>query len=55
MFGSNDIGTELDIFVHWQILSDLALSIRFGTFYPGNAYMHDGNRSFLATSVTYTF
>ena len=52
---SEEVGTELDIYLHWWVLSDLALSMRFGTFYPGDAYTHDGNRSFLTTSVTYTF
>jgi len=50
-----DIGTELDIFIHWQVLSDLAVGLRFGTFYPGDAYSHDSNRSFLTTAVTYSF
>jgi hypothetical protein len=52
---SEDVGNELDIFLHWQILSDLALSIRFGTFYPGNAYSHDSNRTFFWTAATYSF
>lgn len=50
-----DVGNELDIFLHWWVLSDLALSIRFGTFYPDDAYSHQGNRSFFTTSVTYVF
>lgn len=50
----DDIGTELDIFLHWQLLSDLALRMRFGTFYPGDAYSHDGDRSFFTTSITYS-
>ena len=50
-----EVGKELDIFLHWQVLSDLAFSVRFGTFYPGDAYSQDTDRSFLATSVTYSF
>jgi hypothetical protein len=52
---NQEIGRELDLFLHWQILSDLAFSVRFGTFCPGDAYSHETERSFLATSVTYSF
>jgi hypothetical protein len=50
-----DIGTELDIFLHWQILSDLALGMRFGTFFPGDAYTRGSDRAFFVTNVTYSF
>jgi hypothetical protein len=52
---NEDVGTELDIFLHWQVLSDLAFGVRFGTFFPGDAYTHETERNFLATSVTYSF
>jgi hypothetical protein len=52
---SGDIGTELDLFLYWQVLSDLALGIRFGTFFPGDAYSHDSPRDFFVTTVTYSF
>jgi len=51
----SDIGNELDVFLHWYLMSDLIVSVRFGTFYPGDAYSKDPNRSFLTTAVTFLF
>jgi len=47
---------EPDIYLNWQITSDLALSVRYGAFFPGDAIENDGKvRQFLYTGVTIAF
>lgn len=55
---SNDrfLGTEFDLFLNWQITSDVALSVRYGVFFPGSAIEGDSSpRNFFYTGVTYAF
>lgn len=50
------LGVEPDIYLNWQITSDVALSIRYGAFFPGDAIENDGKiRQFLYTGVTIAF
>ena len=57
--GNDDsfLGTELDVFVRWRILSDLSASFNWGYFMPGDAYDDtvDSKRSFLSAGATLTF
>ncbi|MCP4709036.1 MAG: hypothetical protein GY869_10455 [Planctomycetes bacterium] len=37
------LGSEFDLFLNWRITSDLAWSVQYGMFFPGNAF-EQGNR-----------
>ena len=50
-----EVGTELDLFLRWRVLSDVGISINYGRFFPGNAYVDNEPRDFLSTGVTYSF
>lgn len=50
------LGFETDVFVTWQATSDLAISLRYGVFFPGDAIAADSDpRHFLFTGVTLGF
>lgn len=52
-----DIGSEIDLNLSWQILSDISWSLEYGHFKPGDAYpdsTHDPEEYF-SISMTYTF
>lgn len=50
------LGIEPDIFLNWQISSDVTIAIRYGIFFPGAAIVNDGeNRQFFGAGVTYAF
>jgi hypothetical protein len=50
------LGFETDFFANWQVTSDLALSVRYGVFFPGDAMPSDIDaRHFLFTGVTVAF
>lgn len=50
------VGWEMDYFVNWRFASDLAWTIRWGTFFPGSAYHDaDSSRHFLFTGLTWSF
>jgi len=52
----NYLGCEPDIFLNWQITSDVTLAIRYGIFFPGAAIINDSeNRQFFGAGVTYAF
>jgi len=50
-----DVGRELDVYTNWRILSDLSFSLRYGVFFPGEAYSDHEARQYLYGSVTYEF
>jgi hypothetical protein len=50
-----DIGLELDLFLRWRIASDVGLSVNFGSFMPGDAYLDDDTRNFFSAGLTYSF
>jgi hypothetical protein len=48
------LGWETDLFLNWQITSDVSLAIRYGVFFPSpDAFPEDDIRQFLATSLTF--
>lgn len=51
------LGVEPDIYVNWQVASDVSLGLRYGVFFPGTAIIGGGNdpRHFLFTSLTLAF
>lgn len=56
--GVNDarcVGWEWDIFCNWRISSDVAWTIRYGAFRPGESFDDRSCRQFLYTGVTYSF
>ncbi|MDP6633948.1 MAG: alginate export family protein [Phycisphaerae bacterium] len=50
-------GFEMDFFCNWRMTSDVALTVRYGSFFPGNAY--DGGdksaRQFLYGGLVFSF
>ena len=40
---SKDIGSEFDVEVSWQVLSDVNLTFQYGHFEPGGAYPPSGD------------
>ena len=53
---SSYLGTEIDLFLNWQITSELSLPIRYGVFFPGQAISADKDpRHFLYAGVAFAF
>lgn len=56
---SNDesfLGVEPDVFVNWQIVSDVTLALRYGVFLPnGDAFGDSEARQFLSIGMTFGF
>jgi len=52
---ASSIGQETDVFLEWKILSDLALTVHYGHFWPGAAYEERHGRNFLFTALTISF
>ncbi|HEV2293467.1 MAG TPA: alginate export family protein [Tepidisphaeraceae bacterium] len=54
--GERYLGWEPDVFLNWQITSDVTLSIRYGLFFPNDdVFESDEPRHFIHTGVTYAF
>lgn len=51
----SEVGTEIDLFLRWRILSDLGVSVNFGRFMPGDAYDDTDGRNFISAGLTYSF
>ncbi|MBI5864498.1 MAG: alginate export family protein [Planctomycetes bacterium] len=49
------VGWEMDYFVNWRLASDLAWTIRWGMFFPGQTFDNRDERSFLFTGLTWSF
>jgi hypothetical protein len=51
------VGTEFDFYFYWPITKDLNFVLRYGVFYPGDAYSKDtdSNTKYLYTRLTYLF
>jgi hypothetical protein len=50
------LGGEQDLYLNWQISSDVGLSVRWGYFVPGDAIVADGKiRQFVYTGITFAF
>ena len=54
---SRDIGSEVDLTITWQVLSDLSWSASYGYFMPGDAFIDtaDDPESYVSNSLTFTF
>ncbi len=52
---SGFLGWEMDYYINWRITSDLAWTIRLGSFFPGEAFSDQTSRTFLLTGVTWSF
>ncbi len=52
-----DLGSEIDVNINWQILSDLSCSLEYGHFRPGNAFPDtaDDSEDYFSFGVTITF
>lgn len=48
-------GWEMDYFINWRFDADLSWTIRWGAFFPGDAYRDQDMRSFLFTGLTWSF
>ena len=55
--GDKDIGSEIDLNLSWQILSDVTLTFEYGYFMPGDAYPGSANASeqYFSADMTLTF
>lgn len=50
------LGFEPDVYLNWQIHSDVTLALRYGAFIPGEAIVNDGKiRQFIYAGVTFAF
>lgn len=52
---SGYVGWEMDYFLNWRFTSDLALTMRYGVFFPGKAYNDRTTRTFFLTGLTWSF
>jgi len=50
------LGWESDLFVNWQLRSDLSVTLRYGVFFPGDAIQTDHDeRHFFFSGITLAF
>jgi hypothetical protein len=52
---SGYVGWEMDYFANWRLSSELSWTLRWGTFFPGDAFSDRGSRHFLFTGLTWSF
>jgi hypothetical protein len=53
---SRYLGFEPDVYLNWQITSDVALAMRYGIFFPGDAVQNDEEvRQFFFAGLTIAF
>jgi len=53
---SRFLGVEPDIYLNWQMTSDLTLAVRYGIFFPSSeAFRDTDSRQFLYVSLSYAF
>lgn len=52
-----DVGSEFDLFLHWSISKHYFFSMRYGIFYPGEAFSEEkrNNTEYFFSSVTFTY
>lgn len=54
--GERYLGFEPNLYVNWQITSDVSLAVRYGVFFPGSAITADEeNRQFFFAGLTFSF
>jgi hypothetical protein len=50
------LGWEPDVYINWQVTSDVTLAMRYGVFFPGTAILEDQHpRNFFYLGVTFAF
>jgi hypothetical protein len=50
------LGFEPDVYLNWQLTSDVTLALRYGAFVPGDAIVNDGKiRQFFYAGMTFAF
>ena len=49
------LGTEIDTYLNWRVLSDVTLSLRYALFMPGEVFSDRSARHFLFGTITYSF
>jgi hypothetical protein len=50
------LGWEPDVYVNWQITSDITFALRYGVFFPGAAIISDEHpRNFIFAGITFAF
>jgi hypothetical protein len=49
------LGWEPDFYANWAITSDVTLALRYGVFFPSDAFLIDDARQFVFIGVTYGF
>jgi hypothetical protein len=50
------LGVEPDIYLNWQIKSDVTLVLRYGVFFPnGDVIANDDTRQFFYGGLTFAF
>jgi hypothetical protein len=55
-FDETYLGWEPDLFVNWEITSDVTLALRYGVFFPGDAIVTDDEpRHYVGAGITYAF
>lgn len=52
---ATELGTEVDIYANYRIFSDLAIIVRYGRFWTGEAYSDDEIRDYLYAGLLYSF
>ena len=53
--GSQSLGYEADTHIYWRMTSDLSFVVRYGVFFPGEAFIDSTSRHSLYTGVTLSF
>ncbi|MCP4711541.1 MAG: alginate export family protein [Planctomycetes bacterium] len=49
------LGSEFDLFLNWRITSDLAWSLQYGVFFPGDAFLNRDDRHLFFTGLLLSF
>lgn len=53
--GSGYAGWEMDYFLNWRLASDIALTVRWGVFFPGDAFRDRSTRHTVFSGLTWSF
>jgi hypothetical protein len=54
--GDQFLGVEPDVYLNWQIVSDVTLALRYGVFLPNSsAFPHNEARQFIYGGLTFAF
>lgn len=51
-----NLGQEIDIYMNWRVRSDILWTVRYGAFFPGDAFTGTrSSRNFFFTGVSFSF